>query len=72
MNPDLEKEASGAAPGVITLHAARENAAANALLINLGNQIPVKRSYDLPSAKQRERMYRICALLPARYLPILN
>ncbi len=59
MNPDLEKEASGAAPGVITLHAARENAAANELLINLGNQIPVKRSYDLPSAKQRERMYRI-------------
>ena len=60
IDPDVEEQATnGMIPGMIVLHAARDDKAADQLLIHLGNQIQVKRSFDLPSAIERRPMYSI-------------
>ena len=58
-NPDVGTQTTkGMVPGLIVLHAARNNRAANQLFINLGNLIQLKRSYDLPAASERKRLYQ--------------
>ena len=48
-NPDVEKETrDGMDPDLLILHADRGDKAADQLFMNLGNQIQMKRSYDLP------------------------
>jgi hypothetical protein len=49
MNPDVEKETrEGMARDLLVLHALRGDKAADQLFINLGNQIQMKRSYEIP------------------------
>jgi hypothetical protein len=49
LNPELEKHAmDGMIPDAIVFHATPDDKAANQLFINLGNQIRLVRSYQLP------------------------
>jgi hypothetical protein len=60
MNPDEEKRAlDGMVPAEIVFHAAREDKAADQLFNSLGSMVPLKRSYDLPSAAERTHIYMI-------------
>jgi hypothetical protein len=60
LNPDLEKRAmNGMVPGTIVFHAAREDRAANELFMRLGNLLPLKRSFEVPSPSERARIYSI-------------
>jgi hypothetical protein len=59
-DPDVEARArNGMIADKIIFHAARENQAADRLFTNLSNLIQLKRSYELPSAPERSRLYRI-------------
>ena len=51
-NPDVETETMvGMVPDFVVFHAARDDKAANQLFNELGNQIQLKRSYELPPVK---------------------
>ena len=59
-DPDVEKRAeAGMVPDKIVFHAARGDAAADPLFINLGNLIQLNRSYDMPPATARAHLYAI-------------
>lgn len=59
-DPDVEKRAQvGMVPDKIVFHAARGDAAADQLFMNFGNLIQLKRSYDMPSPKERAHLYSI-------------
>lgn len=60
VDPDDEKRAeAGMVPEKIVFRAARGDAAADQLFVNFGNLIQLKRSYDVPSPKERAHLYSI-------------
>jgi hypothetical protein len=59
-DPNVEIRArDGMVTDKIVFHAARGDEAADRLFNALGNLIQLKRSYDLPPAVERARLYRI-------------
>jgi hypothetical protein len=53
-NPDVEKETmDGMVPDLIVFHAARNDRAADQLFNGLGNQIQLKRSYEIPAGSPK-------------------
>jgi hypothetical protein len=62
IDPDVETRArKGMIPDIIVFHAARDHMAADQLFGHLGNLMPLKRSYELPSPVERTRLYSIPA-----------
>jgi len=60
IDPDVKKRAmDGMVPNKIVFHAARDDKAAYQLFTALENLIQLQRSYDLPSATERTRIYSI-------------
>ncbi len=57
-NPDVEKETmDGMVPGLIIFHAVRNDKAADQLFIALGNQIQLKRSYEIPPGSPKHLVW---------------